>query len=139
MNPGHILAVQQDDASNSSDSQSVRALLVSPFQDDCLELHQIFGQNNWSLFEAQSYNEALDFFTKDRVPIVICNPLSSGGDWKDLVSHLAPVPQPPRVFVISATVDRALEMKVSEQAEGNVLTKPFDGEEVTRKILSAWL
>jgi DNA-binding NtrC family response regulator len=126
-------------ALKSSVDRNVRALLVSPFDDDAEALKQIFGQNDWDLDEANTCKEALDFFTRDRVPIVICNPASPQGGWKELVSHLAPLPQPPRVFVISETADQAVALEVAEQAQGNLISKPFDHEDVSRRIRSAWL
>jgi hypothetical protein len=139
MNPKEILNTQGSQAGQASNEQNVRALLVSPFEDDSFAFRQIFRQYDWDLEEAHSYGEALEFFTKDRVPIVIYNPASAQRGWQDLVSHLAPVPQPPRMFIISETADQALATEVSEQAGGDVLSKPFKDEDVARRIRSAWL
>jgi DNA-binding response OmpR family regulator len=51
----------------------------------------------------------------------------------------SPLPEPPRVFLISELADPLLDVEVHQQGGGDVITEPFDPEDIWRRIRSAWI
>jgi DNA-binding NtrC family response regulator len=139
MNSQSTANAQDQTPGKGSEDLNVRALLVSPYVDDLLPLQQIFNEHDWDLEQVDNYKGARQFFTKDRVPIVIWNVSLTDGSWRDLVSQLAPLPEPPRVFLISPADDPSLTAEAREQADVDVFTTPFNADDVWQRLRSAWL
>ena len=113
-------------------------LAVSSHSKDHLFLKQTFRATNWELREARTYRDALMILCHDRMPVVICESCLPDGNWKDLLSQTADLPDAPRLIVTSPEPDERLWAEVLSMGGYDVLTTPFDKNEVLRSVSRAW-
>lgn len=106
------------------------ALLVSPYLDDRLILTDIFEQQNWSLTAIASLRSALIYLRRRPVPLVIAERDFLGGGWKDLLTPIQDLPNPPALVVISRLADEHLWSEVLNLGGQDVLAKPLREAEV---------
>ena len=113
-------------------------LAVSTCSEDHIFLKQTFRETYWELHEAHTYREALTVLCYERMPIVICQWRLPDGDWKDVPSQVAVLPEAPRLVVTSPEPDDRLWAEVHNLGGFDVLTTPFDENEVVRAVSRAW-
>jgi DNA-binding response OmpR family regulator len=118
---------------------TVSSLAISPFREDLLFLEQKFQDADWKLCVAHTYREALIELGHVRVPIVICECQLPDGNWKDVLSRLAPMLDRPRLIVVSRHADERLWSEVLNQGAFDLLATPFREAELAFVIGSAWL
>ena len=123
----------------SSYSESVISLAISPFEADLLFLRHMFDDANWKLFTAHTCKEGMAQLDHEQIPIVICEAHLPDGSWKDVLSRLAPILEPPRVIVASNDADERLWSEVLNLGGFDLLTTPFHQVEVGYAIGSAWV
>jgi DNA-binding NtrC family response regulator len=115
------------------------SLAVSPFKEDISFLQRMFADANWKLLTATSYQEGIAQLSRTLIPVVLCECQLADGDWKDVLSRLAPVPDPPRVIVVSHHADQRLWSEVVSLGGFDLLATPFREVEVGYAIGTAWL
>ena len=120
------------------DSHAVASLAISSHHDDLSFLQKMFDDANWKLFTAHSYKEAMTKLSHERMAVVLCERRLPDGTWKDVLSQLAPIPNCPRLIVISRCADERLWAEVLNMGGFDLLTTPFHEEEVGFSIGSAW-
>ena len=113
-------------------------LAVSARREDHVFLKQVFYDTNWELREARTYRDALMILCHDRMPVVICESWLPDGNWKDIVSQVAALPDAPRLIVTSGEPDNRLWGEVLNMGGYDVLTRPFDKNELIRAVNRAW-
>ena len=113
-------------------------LAVSSHREDHVVLKQVFRDTNWELREARTYRDALTVLCHDRMPVVICESCLPDGNWKDILSQVAVLPDAPRLIVTSREADERLWAEVLNMGGYDVLTTPFEKNEVTRAVNRAW-
>jgi DNA-binding response OmpR family regulator len=118
---------------------SVISLAVSPFNEDLSFLQCMFDDANWKLLTAHTYQEGMAQLSRALIPIVLCDCQLPDGDWKDVLSRLAPMLEPPRVIVVSHDADERLWLEVLSLGGFDLLTTPFREVEVGYAIGTAWL
>ena len=118
---------------------TVSSLAVSPFSDDIAFLQHKFEEANWKLYVARTIRGALMQLSRVRVSIVICERQLPAGNWKDVLSHLAPLVDRPNLIVVSRQVDGRLWSEVVNQGAFDLLATPFREAELAFVIGSAWL
>jgi DNA-binding response OmpR family regulator len=123
----------------TSGSNTVSSLAISPFIEDLLFLEQKFQDADWKLYIAHTYREALIALSLVRVPIVICECRLPDGNWKDVLSQLAPMLERPRLIVVSHDADERLWSEVLNQGAFDLLATPFREAELVFAIGAAWL
>ena len=133
------LVVNADAAAVSVTERSFTVLTIGTSMADYLFLRQLFTQTSWRLHEAYTYREAVTALCKDRMPVVLCEHVLPDGDWKDILSQTAPLPDPPRLIVISPQANDQLWAEVLNMGGCVVLAKPLATKEVVWAIGSAWL
>jgi DNA-binding response OmpR family regulator len=133
------LIVDVDSAALSVTERSFTVLTVGASMEDHLFLRQLFRQTNWKLQETHTYREAVTALCKDRMPVVVCECGLPDGSWKDVLSQIAPLPDPPRLIVTSPRADDQFWAEVLNMGHCDVLEKPLDKKEVVWAIGSAWL
>jgi DNA-binding NtrC family response regulator len=111
-------------------------LAVSDQEDDLHLLEQTFRGTNWRLSKAKSYREAMAILCRDRMPVVICRCCLPDGNWKDILSQIAELPDAPRLIVASGEPDLCAE--VINLGGYDLLTTPLDQHEVIRAVGCAW-
>jgi len=118
---------------------TVSSLAISPFTQDLAFLEQKFRDADWKLYIAHTYREALIQLSYVRVPIVICECQLPDGNWKDVLSQLAPMLDRPRLIVVSRNADERLWTEVLDQGAFDLLATPFGEAELVSAIGWAWL
>src|SRR5215831_6792341 len=86
----------------------IRSLAISPFPNDLSFLQRKFQELKWTLYTADTYRGALTQLNRPRVSIVICESQLPDGNWKDVLSQIAPLPDRPRLIVVSRNADESL-------------------------------
>jgi DNA-binding NtrC family response regulator len=113
-------------------------LAVSSRREDHVVLKQVFRDTNWELREARTYRDALMILCHDRMPVVICESCLPDGNWKDILSQVTVLPDAPRLIVTSREPDDRLWGEVLNMGGHDVLTTPFDKNELIRVVNRAW-
>jgi hypothetical protein len=121
------------------DGDSVISLAISPFQEDLSFLQAMFADANWKLLTAHTYQEGVAQLSRVLIPVVLCECRLADGDWKDVLSRLAPMLEPPRVIVVSHHADERLWSEVLSLGGFDLLATPFREVEVGYAIGTAWL
>jgi DNA-binding NtrC family response regulator len=114
-------------------------LAVSACWENRVFLKQAFRDTNWELREARTYHDALMILCNDRMPVVICESCLPDGNWKDILSQIAVLPDAPRLIVTSREPDESLWAEVLNMGGYDVLATPFEKGEVIRAVSHAWL
>jgi len=112
-------------------------LLVSPAPEDHALLEPLLSGAGRKMYSARSYREAVTVLCRDRFAVVLCERDLPDGKWKDLLSQIAPLADPPCLIVTSQVADEYLWAEVLNLGGYDVLAKPFHPEEVTRVVALA--
>ena len=123
----------------SVDGDIVVSLAISSLEPNLLFLQRMFDDANWKLFTAHTCKAGMAQLHREQVPIVICEAQLPDGSWKDVLSRLAPMLEPPRLIVASHDADERLWAEVLNLGGGDLLATPFREAEVGYAIGSAWL
>src|SRR5438874_2402559 len=99
----------------------------------------MFDDADWKLYKARTYREGMLELNHDRVPVIICECQLTDGSWKDVLSHLAPWTDRPRLIVISKHADEHLWSEVLALGGFDLLATPLKETEAGYIIGSAWL
>ncbi|MGC8791861.1 MAG: response regulator [Bryobacteraceae bacterium] len=112
-------------------------LVVSPAPEDHALLAPLLDRCGRKMYTARSYREAVAVLCRDRFSVVLCERDLPDGKWKDLLSQIAPLADPPCLIVISHAADEYLWAEVLNLGGYDVLAKPFDPQEVLRVVTLA--
>jgi DNA-binding response OmpR family regulator len=115
------------------------SLVVSPSGEDLSFLESRFEEAHWKLYTAGTYRDTLAELSKHQVPVILSECQLPDGNWKDVLSRLAPMPDRPRLIVFSRHADDRLWAEVLNLGGFDVLATPFRKEELVFAIGSAWL
>jgi two-component system, OmpR family, KDP operon response regulator KdpE len=115
-----------------------RILSVSEFPADHTSLRCAFNNQSWQVEEALTYQQAVACLCRARADVVICDCHLPDGTWKDLLGHIAAIPDPPALIVSSSTGDEHIATEVRALGGYGVLKKPFKVNEVQAIVFSAW-
>lgn len=114
-----------------------QVLSVSPVPEDHQALRHLLKDPPWSITAVAGCSEAIARLTWDRIDIVICESRLPDGNWRDLLRSLDEYAEPLTLIVTSALADDRLWAEVLNLGGFDVLSKPFDAEEVRRVLSSA--
>jgi DNA-binding response OmpR family regulator len=118
---------------------ALSVLLVSHCEETAHQLQAIFRKRHWKMFVVPTYRAALDFLTKERVPVIISEFTLPDAAWKDILSQTVLFPEPPSVLVLAAATQASLSTDILNSGAFAVLVVPFDESEVNRIVTSAWV
>jgi len=121
------------------DGDPVISLAVSPFEADLSFLQRMFDDADWKLFTAHTYTEGMVQLSRELIPVVLCECQLPDGNWKDVLSRLAPTLEPPRLIVVSHHADERLWLEVLNLGGFDLLATPFREVEAGYAIGTAWL
>ena len=113
-----------------------KILSISPVAADHHALRRILNDQLWQVDTASSYREAIAYLCRDRVDVVICECHLQDGTWKDLLGHIAEMPDPPALVVTSGAVDAHFRSEVRALGGYDAMTKPLNADEVMRVLAS---
>ena len=121
------------------DPNPVIGLAISPFDEDLAFLQNIFDDAGWMLFTAHTCREAKAELKRDRMAVIICQCHLIDGNWKDVLSALAPILNPPRLIVVSRLADDELWTEVLDMGGFDLLAAPLREVEVAYSVGAAAL
>ncbi len=117
----------------------VSVLAVQPSDGHQHCLGEIFRHSNWEVHFVTSCQAALDALRSKRQNIVICEASLPDGGWKDILRETSAMRSQPPIIVTSPHADDLLWGEVLNLGGYDVLSKPFEPEEVVRITSLAWL
>jgi DNA-binding NtrC family response regulator len=88
---------------------------------------------------AGTRRDALAKLSEKRLPVVLSECQLPDGNWKDVLSRLAPILERPRLIVFSRHADDRLWEEVVNLGGFDLLATPFREEELVFTIGWAWL
>ena len=121
------------------EARGVVGLAISQHEQDLAFLQYMFDDANWTLYTARTYREGMIELSRDRFHVTLCECNLLDGTWKDVLSHLAPWPERPRLIVISKWANERLWAEVLAMGGFDVLATPLKETEAAYAIGSAWL
>ena len=116
----------------------VEVLIIAGNRRECEELRNIFGHTNWILHCVTDLAGAKAFWGSRPVPIVVCDAELSDGTWVDVIDAGAVLAEPPEVLVCGPAMNATLGMRVFEAGGFDILSTPFDRDQVLRSISLAF-
>ena len=120
------------------ESGAVRALAVSPADDDRRALRNLLSQPAWWLDAVSSIAEARSWLMRfGPPPIIICDRDLPDGNWKCFFQETETLPRPPRFVVCSRLADEYLWAEALNLGGYDVLATPFDAQEVIHVVTGA--
>jgi DNA-binding NtrC family response regulator len=122
----------------TADYQPVKVLALSPAEHDHTCLQHILDHTSWNLWPARNIADAMEKIQRHRIPVIVTSEYLPDGDWKDLLSQLRSLPEPPEVILMTAKADEHLWSEVLKSGAYDLITKPFDRSEVFRIVSLAW-
>jgi CheY-like chemotaxis protein len=114
-----------------------RVLMVSPFAADHRSLRSALNDQTWSVDDAVNYQKAIACLCCKRIDVIVCESHLPDGTWKDLLGHIAAMPDPPLLIVSAAIVDGHLRAEVLNLGAYALLVKPFDSLEAQQMLAGA--
>jgi DNA-binding response OmpR family regulator len=121
------------------DPNPVIGLAVSPVDENLAFLQRIFDDSGWRLFTARTCREAKAELQRDRLAVIVCESHLIDGNWRDVLSALAPLLNPPRLIVVSRLADSELLTEILNMGGFDLLPAPLREVEVGYAVGSAWL
>ncbi len=122
----------------TADYQPVKVLFISPAEQDHTCLQHILAHTSWRLWPTRSIAGALETVQRHHIPVVVTTEELPDGNWKDLLTQLRRLPEPPEVIVMTANADDRLWSDVLWSGAYDVIPKPLNKSEVFRIVSLAW-
>jgi DNA-binding NtrC family response regulator len=116
------------------DSQAVIGLAISPFEEDLSLFQHMFDDAGWKLLTARTRREAVADLGHGPIAVVVCERHLIDGNWKDVLSHLASILNPPRLIVVSHRSDDELWTEVLNMGGFDLLSAPLQEVEVAHAV-----
>jgi DNA-binding NtrC family response regulator len=115
-----------------------KILSISANAEDHDSLRRILNEPDCTITCAFSCQQAMACLCRDRMGIIFCDCHLPDATWRDILSHIAELTEPPSVIVTSSTADAMLRAEVCSLGGYQLLSKPFLPEEVERVVSAAW-
>jgi DNA-binding response OmpR family regulator len=121
------------------DSEAVIGLAISPFEKDLTFFQHMFDDAGRKLLIAHTRTQAMMELRRERIAVVLCERDLIDGNWKDILSLLASILNPPRLIVVSRRADDELWIEVLNMGGFDVLPAPLKEAEVVYAVGTAVL
>jgi DNA-binding response OmpR family regulator len=115
-------------------SRNAAVLSVSPTLEDRASLERILRGSGWTLLVADAVASSFSILRERTVSIVICEDSGLPGTWRELLTHIALLDDPPLLIVTARLADERLWAEALNLGAYDVLATPFDVTEVTRIV-----
>ena len=112
-------------------------LVIGGFDTDLIALLGILNDTDWTLYWNTSRADAVETLRRRPVNVVLCDRDLPDGSWKDVLLATSSLASPPPVIVTARFANERLWAEVLNLNGYDVLTKPFDADEVMREITLA--
>lgn len=110
-----------------SPAGEIPVLICSPSEKIRTALSAILAAGGWIVHHATTHCETIALLEKHEIPVVIAD-----GRWREILEFAAVLPGRPSVIVTVPFADEALWAEVLNLGGYDVLSQPFDVNEVTR-------
>lgn len=129
----------------TTNGEVVPVLSISPVDEDHFLLRDILNRvpcssdQHWT-FAVDARTTLVSAFAALRnqhFEVVVCERDLQTGSWRDLLTQLDSLPDPPSLIVTSRLADERLWVEALNLGAYDVLAKPFDGTEVARVVCGA--
>jgi DNA-binding response OmpR family regulator len=118
-------------------SNDVIGLAISPLEEDLSFFQGIFDDAGWKLLTARTRRQAVVELNRSGIAVVICERHLIDGNWKDVLSRLVSILNPPRLIVVSRRSDDELRTEVLNMGGFDLLVAPLQEMEVAHAVGSA--
>ena len=112
-------------------------LSISPVEEDHKCLQEIIGHSNWILLKADRVPPALAFLQQQQISVVLCEHDLQPEAWIDILDSTKHHRNPPCLIVTSRLADDRLWAEALNLGAWDVLSKPFDRNEVLHSVAGA--
>jgi DNA-binding NtrC family response regulator len=112
-------------------------LLISQYREDEHFLREVLTNFACPLETSESWQEARPVIHSHVLSVVVTESELPDGTWRDVLSSLDQVSNPPLLIVVSRLADERLWAEVLNQCGFDVLAKPFARDEVIRVLGNA--
>jgi CheY-like chemotaxis protein len=116
---------------------SVRLLAILPGTEDAAQLRRIAGDLGWSVAIVNTPAEAMARLQAEPVTAAICDQDLPEEDWRVVMNRIAALPKSPCVLLASRVMDQYLWNEVIQCRGYDVVSKPFQSEELRRVLAFA--
>ncbi len=120
------------------DPDQVCLLAITRGADEKAALSRIAADLQWTLRIAESEEDAVRLLGDQPLPLVICDRDLPDGDWRGTVARLAGRRDVLCVVLASAVIDDYLWDEVIKQRGYDVVSKPFEADQLRRAVTFAW-
>ena len=134
---GRPLSPEADANSAEGSRVGVRLLAILPGMEDAEQLRQIAGGLGWSVAIVNTPAEAMARLQTEQVTAAICDQDLGEEDWRVVMQGIATLPRSPCVLLASRVMDQYLWNEVILNRGYDVVSKPFQGEELRRVVAFA--
>jgi CheY-like chemotaxis protein len=134
---GRRLSPEADANSANGSRVSVRLLAILPALEDGAQLRQIARGLGWSVSIVNTPAEAMARLQTEQVTAAICDQDLGEEDWRVVMNRIASLPRSPCVLLASRVMDQYLWNEVIQCRGYDVISKPFQGEELRRVVAFA--
>lgn len=118
--------------------QNATVLAILPAREDRLSLSVAFAGSGWMLVFTGSLGEGLAVLQSILVGAVLCDiHLPGGHTWRDLISEMRKMGDPPPLIVTDRLADDRLWIEALNLGVYDLLAKPFGSGEALRTITTA--
>ena len=114
-----------------------RILCISALQEDHDSLRRILADPVWRITSASCSRQAIQCLCRDRVEVILCDARLPDATWRDILSQIADLTNPPALIVAGGEPDGDLRAQVRALGGCDVLAKPFLAEQVRRVVSAA--
>jgi response regulator RpfG family c-di-GMP phosphodiesterase len=119
-------------------AEPVKLVAITEKPDDSVALRQIASNYRWRILIVGSSDAAVASLNEQPTPLVICDRDLASEDWREVLAKIAALPQAVCVLLASRVVDDYLWRQVIRHHGYDVVSKPFQPEEVRRAVTFAW-
>jgi len=119
-------------------SEPVRLVVITNEPEESAALQQIASGYRWRISIVASSEAAVDALNEQPTPLVICDRDLASEDWREVLARIAGLPQAVCVLLASRVVDDYLWRQVIRNHGYDVVSKPFQPEELRRAVTFAW-
>ncbi|MGA2589193.1 MAG: hypothetical protein ABSH32_04705 [Bryobacteraceae bacterium] len=116
----------------------VKTVAILPSRDDQYSLNEIFRHSRWDLHLLPALRNTRKMLNEVAPGVVIAGSSLPDGSWKDVLRELSHMQQPPPLIVTSGLADERLWAEVLNLGGYDVLSTPFQADEVVRAVSLAW-
>jgi DNA-binding NtrC family response regulator len=109
-------------------------LLISNGRSDAEMFRSVLEESNTRLTVARCCHDAVSALVREAFAVIVCEERLPDGSWKDVLGHIAPFPEAPRLVVIAPELRESLYGEALSMGAWDLLLRPLQREE-TRRIL----